>query len=58
MLSEEIPLTFMTLFYAGAELRWLMASTEWPETDEFRDLLEAFNRAYQDAGAADASDPA
>ncbi|RDX44049.1 hypothetical protein OH76DRAFT_1299183, partial [Lentinus brumalis] len=46
---DEIPLTFMRLFCAAAELRWLIASTDWPETDEFRDMLEAFNRAYQDA---------
>lgn len=39
----------MHLFYAGAELRWLMASTDWPDTEEFCDLLKAFNRAYQDA---------
>ncbi|KAI0737799.1 hypothetical protein C8Q80DRAFT_1222785 [Daedaleopsis nitida] len=46
---DEIPLTFMRLFYAGAELRWLVASTEWPDTEEFRDLMEAFSRVYQDA---------
>ncbi|TFK83029.1 hypothetical protein K466DRAFT_499234 [Polyporus arcularius HHB13444] len=46
---EEIPLTFMRLFCAAAELRWLIASTDWPATDEFRDMLEALNRAYQDA---------
>ncbi|KAI0753039.1 hypothetical protein C8Q80DRAFT_1096323 [Daedaleopsis nitida] len=46
---EEIPLTFMRLFYAGAELRWLVSSTDWPDTEEFRDLMQAFHRVYQDA---------
>lgn len=40
---------FMCLFCAGAELRWLIASTEWPDTEEFRDLLNALERTYQDA---------
>lgn len=39
----------MRLFYAGAEVRWLMASTEWPDSAEFRDILESFTRVYQDA---------
>ena len=39
----------MRLFYAGAELRRLKSSTEWPdESDELRDVLEAFTQAYQD----------
>ncbi|RDX40106.1 hypothetical protein OH76DRAFT_1459584 [Lentinus brumalis] len=46
---SQIPLTFMRFFYAGAELRWLKSSTEWPdESDELRDVLEAFTQAYQD----------
>ncbi|KAI9057615.1 hypothetical protein FKP32DRAFT_1583308 [Trametes sanguinea] len=45
---DEIPLTFMRLFYAGAELRWLMSVTEWPDTDEFHDVAEALKKTYQD----------
>ncbi|KAH9846543.1 hypothetical protein C2E23DRAFT_743933 [Lenzites betulinus] len=44
----EIPLTFMRLFYAGAELRWMMSSTEWPDSEEMRAVVEAFDRTYQD----------
>lgn len=39
----------MQYFYAGAELRWVMASTDWPDTEEFRDLMDTFNQVYQDA---------
>ncbi|KAH9853712.1 hypothetical protein C2E23DRAFT_915053 [Lenzites betulinus] len=45
----QIPLTFMRLFYAGAELRWLMSSMEWPDSEEFRDVLDSFRKTYQDA---------
>ncbi|KAI9060542.1 hypothetical protein FKP32DRAFT_1577981 [Trametes sanguinea] len=44
----EIPLTFMRLFHAGAELRWLMSATEWPNTDEFHAVAEALKKTYQD----------
>lgn len=38
----------MRLFYAGAELRWLMSSTEWPDSIEFREAVEALKKTYQD----------
>ena len=38
----------MRLFYAGAELRELIDSADWPDTDEFRELLAAFNDAFRD----------
>ncbi len=54
-----IPLTFMDGFYAGAELRRLMATFGWPDTVEYRDLLDAYRRAFQDTSrgtrVADAS---
>ncbi|KAI0647287.1 hypothetical protein C8Q79DRAFT_1000243 [Trametes meyenii] len=46
--KQEIPLTFMRLFYAGAELRWLMSSTEWPDSEELHAVLEVFDRTYKD----------
>ncbi|CDO68121.1 hypothetical protein BN946_scf185044.g29 [Trametes cinnabarina] len=46
--AAEIPLTFMRLFYAGAELRWLMSTTQWPDTDEFHAVAEALRKTYQD----------
>ncbi|KAI0355756.1 hypothetical protein OH77DRAFT_1402810 [Trametes cingulata] len=45
----DIPLTFMRLFYTGAELRWQISSTEWPDSEEFRNVLESFRKTYQDA---------
>ena len=36
-------------FYSGVELRWLMASTEWPEALEFQDMVLAYRTAFQDA---------
>ena len=38
----------MNYFYIASEVRWTMAETEWPEDDEFQDLLEAYKRAFQD----------
>ncbi|KAI0349527.1 hypothetical protein OH77DRAFT_1499521 [Trametes cingulata] len=46
---EKVPLSFMHLFTVGAELRWLMASVDWPDTAEFRELLDALEDAYRDA---------
>ena len=38
----------MNYFYVASEVRWTMAETEWPEEDEFQDLLESYKRAFQD----------
>ena len=38
----------MNYFYIASEVRWTMAETEWPEDDEFQDLLQAYKRAFQD----------
>ena len=48
-LSDEIPLTYMHIFYAGAELRSLISSMECPDLDEFHDVLEALRNAYKEA---------
>ena len=40
----------MRLFYAGAELRLLKSSTEWPDSEEtLTDVLDAFTDVYQDS---------
>ncbi|TFK77564.1 hypothetical protein K466DRAFT_608029 [Polyporus arcularius HHB13444] len=51
-IAAHIPLTFMDGFYAGAELRRLMATYGWPDTVEYRDLLDAYRRAFQDTSRA------
>ncbi|OJT11998.1 hypothetical protein TRAPUB_11455, partial [Trametes pubescens] len=48
-LPDDIPLTFMRGFYSGAELRWLMASTEWPADDTYAEMVSAYESAFQDA---------
>ncbi|KAI0364056.1 hypothetical protein BV20DRAFT_957023 [Pilatotrama ljubarskyi] len=48
-LPDDIPLTFMRGFYCGAELRWLMVSTKWPDNEVYGDMVSAFNTAFQDA---------
>ncbi|TBU28219.1 hypothetical protein BD311DRAFT_663831 [Dichomitus squalens] len=45
---SEIPLTFMRTFYAGAEVRWMTQSTDWPDSPEFRMFLDAFNNTFRD----------
>ncbi|RPD81756.1 hypothetical protein L226DRAFT_451552 [Lentinus tigrinus ALCF2SS1-7] len=47
-IAEHIALTFMDGFYAGAELRRLMATIEWPHSPEYHDMMEAYHRAFQD----------
>ncbi|PIL35294.1 hypothetical protein GSI_02019 [Ganoderma sinense ZZ0214-1] len=44
----EIPLTFMRLFYAGAELRCSISATNWPDFVQYRKVLEAFDDVYKD----------
>ncbi|KAI0657552.1 hypothetical protein C8Q70DRAFT_919435 [Cubamyces menziesii] len=47
----DMPKTFMRYFYIGARLRWMVAtdSKAWPDHPEFRDVLQAFHSAFQDA---------
>ena len=46
--AAQIPLTFMPTFYAGAEIRWSMYSTEWSDLEGFESLLDAFEQTYRD----------
>ncbi|KAI0325706.1 hypothetical protein GY45DRAFT_1260396 [Cubamyces sp. BRFM 1775] len=47
----DMPKTFMRSFYIGARLRWMVDidSQAWPDQPEFRDVLQAFHSAFQDA---------
>ncbi|KAH9850596.1 hypothetical protein C2E23DRAFT_734560 [Lenzites betulinus] len=47
--AADMPKTFMRYFYIGAKLRWQMASESWPDTEEFRTLVHAFETAFHDA---------
>ncbi|CDO75810.1 hypothetical protein BN946_scf184951.g8 [Trametes cinnabarina] len=47
-IAEHIPLTFMNGFYAAVGLRELMATVEWPDAVEYRDMMDAYRRAFQD----------
>ncbi|KAI0762931.1 hypothetical protein C8Q74DRAFT_1214958 [Fomes fomentarius] len=44
-----MPLTFMRYFYIGANLRWLLATIEWPDASPYRAMTEAYQKAFQDA---------
>lgn len=41
-----MPLTFMLYFYIGANARWLMSATEWPDTPEYRGMMAKFRAAF------------
>ncbi|PIL24708.1 hypothetical protein GSI_12594 [Ganoderma sinense ZZ0214-1] len=42
----HMPLTFMKYFYIGANLRWFLTGFEWPGTDAFRSMVNAFREAF------------
>ncbi|KAI0364850.1 hypothetical protein BV20DRAFT_955421 [Pilatotrama ljubarskyi] len=44
--TRDMPLTFMTYFYVGANVRWLMSSTEWPDSAEYKNMVSAFHDAF------------
>ncbi|OSD02717.1 hypothetical protein PYCCODRAFT_1444830 [Trametes coccinea BRFM310] len=46
--TNQIPLTFMHTFTAGAELRWTVATMDWPDSEDFKDVLKAFRSTYGD----------
>ncbi|KAI0682310.1 hypothetical protein C8T65DRAFT_624899 [Cerioporus squamosus] len=47
--TNDMPLTFMRYFYIGANLRWLMATTQWPENDYFAAMMENYKKSFRDA---------
>ncbi|KAH9895959.1 hypothetical protein C8Q73DRAFT_644239 [Cubamyces lactineus] len=44
--TRDMPLTFMSYFYVGAQLRWLMDTTQWPDTPEYKAMLSAYDDAF------------
>ncbi|EIW57899.1 uncharacterized protein TRAVEDRAFT_93475, partial [Trametes versicolor FP-101664 SS1] len=47
--SNQIPLTFIRYFYIGSGIRWLMASTKWPDHPVYRKMVVAYHKGFQDA---------
>ena len=39
----------MKFFYIGANVRWLMSTTSWPDEPMYNEMMNAFQRAYKDA---------
>ncbi|KAJ2980679.1 hypothetical protein NUW54_g10971 [Trametes sanguinea] len=48
----DFPQTFMRYFYVGAQLRWIMATEQWPDAPEYHDMITSFQSAFQDAAQA------
>lgn len=42
----DMPLTFMSYFYIGAKARWLMTTTEWPNTSQYKGMIAKFKAAF------------
>ncbi|TFK92434.1 hypothetical protein K466DRAFT_480540 [Polyporus arcularius HHB13444] len=47
--TNDMPLTFMRYFYIGANLRWLMATSEWPDDPPFVAMMAAYKKSFRDA---------
>lgn len=47
--ADKIPLTYMRVFHAAAELRWQMSSTDWPVDDSICEVISSFNNVYRDS---------
>lgn len=47
--SDQIPMTFMRYFYIGGNLRWLMASTDWPDVEVYQRMMQRYNEAFRDS---------
>ncbi|OSD03010.1 hypothetical protein PYCCODRAFT_1366505 [Trametes coccinea BRFM310] len=47
--SDTMATTFMRYFYIGGNLRWLMATTDWPDTPPFHAMASAFKNAFRNA---------
>ncbi|TFK82783.1 hypothetical protein K466DRAFT_499651 [Polyporus arcularius HHB13444] len=44
--SADMPVTFMRYFYIGANIRRLMGTMDWPDTEEFKEMLNSFEDAF------------
>ncbi|KAI9064521.1 hypothetical protein FKP32DRAFT_1611124 [Trametes sanguinea] len=44
----ELPTIFMRSWYIGANVRWLIRTTDWPKFPEYDDMLKAFDTAFHD----------
>ncbi|KAI0675875.1 hypothetical protein C8Q78DRAFT_988356 [Trametes maxima] len=49
MSADQMPSTFMRYFYIGSNVRWLMASTEWPEANVYERMMQRYHEAFRDA---------
>ncbi len=47
--AEDMPLTFMRYFYIGANLRWLLATIDWPDEAPFHAMMVAYDKVFRDA---------
>ncbi|KAJ3016340.1 hypothetical protein NUW54_g823 [Trametes sanguinea] len=47
--TDSMPMTFMKYFYIGANVRWLMASTRWPDAPPFHAMVAAFENTFRNA---------
>ncbi|KAI0351504.1 hypothetical protein OH77DRAFT_1410980 [Trametes cingulata] len=47
--SSQMPGTFMKYFYIGSNVRWLMADTEWPEDEVYKQMVQRYNEAFRDS---------
>ncbi|OSC99340.1 hypothetical protein PYCCODRAFT_1479872 [Trametes coccinea BRFM310] len=46
--TSDLPTTFMRGWYIGANIRWLIRTTDWPKSSEYDDMLKAFDTAFHD----------
>ncbi|CDO77460.1 hypothetical protein BN946_scf184881.g3 [Trametes cinnabarina] len=44
--TRDMPLTFMSYFYIGANVRSLMTTTDWPDTPEYKSMMSTFENAF------------
>ncbi|CDO75322.1 hypothetical protein BN946_scf184517.g5 [Trametes cinnabarina] len=45
---SDLPTIFMRSWYIGANIRWLIRTTNWPKFSEYDDMLKAFDTAFHD----------
>ncbi|TFK79920.1 hypothetical protein K466DRAFT_579069 [Polyporus arcularius HHB13444] len=47
--TNDMPLTFIRYWYIGANLRWLMATVQWPDAPYFKEMMDAYKKTFRDA---------